>query len=147
MNTSRETIYSSLFTLLSNALTSLGFITLSRHPANWTNVAPEDQPAMFMQQISEKAIVLPSPAPPTKWELLVDVVLYVNVGSDPTALSSTLLNAAVDAIESRIPIGIKVQNLGLQGVIEVRINGNVEYALGSLAEQGIALVPIRIVAV
>lgn len=148
MNSSREAIYGALFTLLQSALQPLKFVTISRRSRSWQDVPTEEQPAAFLHQGIQKAVVLPSPAPPTKWELHADFLIYVTAGGDPDASAAPLLNAAVDNIEKLLPIGGPlVQNLGLPGVVEVRINGEVEYAEGNLTGQGIAIVPIRIVAV
>lgn len=147
MNSSREAIYGSLFAALRGAVTDLGFRTISRRVRLWTDVNPADQPALFMQQVSERAEYAGRNIP-IKWDLFVDVPVYVFGGQGPDDSPMPLLNAAIDAIESLFPPGgPKPTTFGLRGVSEVRIFGDVEIGQGNLSGQGVAVIPIRIVAV
>lgn len=155
MNTPRETLYSTLFAMLASAVDGLAFKTISRRVRIWSEVPPEEQPALFMRQVREKAV---GERPhPNKWEIDVDVPIYVFAGSGPDDLTAPTLNAAIDRIERLIPTGppqnrppgalYKPQTLGLPGVLDVRINGEIMYGEGATSGQGVAVIPIRITAV
>ena len=143
MNTPRESIYSGIFALLSTAVDGLNFQTLSRRVKLWDKVPPSDQPALFMQQLDEEALTLKTPAPPTAFVLRVDVLIYVFNPSECDSAASAL-NNAVDKITSLFRPG---KTLGLAGVLEARVDGKIQYGEGLLTGQGVAIVPIRILAV
>ncbi len=146
MNSPRETIYGALFALLQTAVDGLNFKTVSRRVQIWSQIPPEEQPALFMRQVREVAVG--QRGTPNKWELFVDVPIYAYAGSGPNDLTAPTLNAAVDRIEKLIPSnGPIVQNLGLKGVSEVRILGEIMYGEGAISGQGVAVVPLRIIAV
>lgn len=124
----------------------LSFVTISRRSRIWLNVPAGEQPAMFLRQVREEAMY-DGRGVPIKWNMYVDVPIYVTAGPEPDASADPLLNAAIDKIERLLPfVGTKVQTLGLPGISEVRIFGNVEYFENNQTGQGIAVVPIRIVA-
>lgn len=150
MTTSRETIYAACLAALQLAVTDLPFKTFSRRMMLWTQVPIDRQPALFLKQVREE-IVLQGDDPnalPAKTAIYVDAVIYCNAGSDITVSSAPLLNAAVDAIEKFFKPGPnhKSPNLGISGVLGARVVGTVEYGEGNLDGQGIAAVPIRIIA-
>lgn len=146
MNSSREIIYGALFAKLQAAVGPLGFNTMSRRSRLWTEVPVEEQPAMFMRQVHEKTIVAGREIP-TKWELLVDVPIYVFAGPGRDDSAAPLMNAAIDNIEKLFPIGGPVKQ-DLNGlVVEARIFGDIMIGEDNLTGQGIAVIPIRVVAV
>lgn len=149
MTSSRESIYGALFLALTKAVSNLGFRTISRQVRLWSEVDPADQPALFMDEKKEEAITDPRGPRgiPIKWELFVDVPVYAFGGQGPDDSAAPVINAALDAIESLFPPGgPKVQTLGIPGVSEIRIFGAIEIGQGNKSGQGIAVVPIRIVA-
>lgn len=146
MVSSRETIYGGLFSLTQTALNGLDFKTMSRRSRLWTDVSPEEMPALFMRQVKEVSIK--ERGTPPKRELHVDLILYVYAGPEPDALADPLINAALDRIDKMFPsLGPVVQNMNIPGVSEVRIVGDIEMGDGQISGQGIAIVPIVIVAV
>lgn len=144
MTSSRESIYATLFAVINQALEPLSFKTSSRRTRLVSDVPAIDQPAFFQKQIKEEAISLKAPAPPNYWLIDLDIIIYAFAGPEADAVSSTVLNDAVDALEVVFPPPPFAQTLGLAGIIDVRINGVVEYGEGNLTGQGIAIVPIRI---
>ena len=74
----REAIYQALFDRVQSVP---GIITASRRGRLAQNVAPEDQPALFQEQVGEVVQYQGEGLPPT-YRLNVDLVLYVRV-DDP----------------------------------------------------------------
>src|SRR4051812_15047473 len=80
---------------------------------HWPDVAPAEQPALFMAQKSEIAAVKTLGAP-TVWTLLVELYLYAH-SSDPYRSPATVLNPLVDAVEAALAPAATtgLQDLGL----------------------------------
>src|ERR1051325_11820592 len=93
----REPIYAALFDLAADAG---GFVTAERRLRHWSDVAPAEQPALFMTQKSETAAVKTLGAP-TVWTLNVELYLYAH-SSDPYLSPATVLNPLVDAVEAAL---------------------------------------------
>jgi hypothetical protein len=149
MNTSRETIYQTIFETLQKAVVDpLNFKTASRRAIPWTQVdAQSGQPALFQTQVKELATVQ-GRGIPTKWDLDIDIMIYVNGGSSLDVIPSQILNPAIDIIEGLFPgVGPTYQTLGLPGVQEIRIQGEIVYNEGLLGAQAVAVIPIHVVAV
>jgi hypothetical protein len=148
MVSSRETIYQTIFeTLQETVVAPLNFKTASRRAIPWTQVDPASQPALFQTQVREQATVQ-GRGLPTKWDLDIDISIYVNGGNDLVVIPSSILNPAIDTIEGLFPgTGPNYQTLGLPGVSEIRIQGEVLYNEGLLGAQAVAVIPIHIVAV
>ena len=135
----REPIYAALFAKLAAVP---GIVTASRKLKHWSDVAAIEQPALFMAQGTETAIRAAGLL--TKWVLDVKVYVYVNTtGVDAPATS---LNPILDAIEAimRPAIAGAQQSLG-NLAHDVRIEGVIETDEGSLGDQAIAIVPVRII--
>jgi len=148
MNTPREVIYQTIFNQLKEAVvTPLNFKTASRRLVAWDKVDPSQQPALYQTQKSEVATV-GGRGMPTKWDLDIDVTLYVNAGNDENLIPSSYLNPAVDIIEGLFPGAATstYQTLGIPGVQEIRIQGEVIYYEGLLGAQAVCLIPIHIIA-
>lgn len=143
MQNSRESIYLALFTLVAAVP---GFVTTSRRLRHWDDVTAAEQPALFQAQKTEVAAT--RFGMPTKWHLHADLALYVNTGQDPTAISATLLNGFIDAIEAALAPnpGTGVQTLGAL-VSHCWIEGTIQTDEGTLGAQAVALIPIEILAV
>lgn len=140
MNVTREAIYSALFALVSNLP---GIVTSSRRLRHWTDVSPDEQPALFQAQIRQTAAA--HTGAPTKWLLRADLYLYANSGQDPNAVPATALNNLMDAIEAALAPGPgqTVQNLG--GIVHYcRISGEVMTDEGVLGAQAVAIIPVEI---
>ena len=137
----RETIYSALFNLLSNAAV---FQTTSRRLQHWSDVPAISQPALFMAQKRELAQTVPPL--PTVWTLVVDVYVYVNTGNNVNdTVPASLINPLIDALTATLapdPITNK-QTLG--GLVQhAWIEGEIITDEGWLGDQAIAVIPIYI---
>lgn len=142
---SREPIYAALFALIAGAA---GFAVADRRLRHWSDVAPAEQPALFMAQKSEVASVK-TLAAPTVWTLTVDVYLYVH-SSDPYCAPATLLNPLIDAVEAALApsAATGVQDLGLPAMVQhAYISGKIETDEGVLGDQAVAIVPVEILCV
>lgn len=141
----REPIYAALFALLE---TAADFATVERRLRHWGDVAPAEQPALFVAQKTETASTRTFAAP-TVWTLLVDLYLYVH-SSDPYLAPAMLLNPLLDAVEAALaPSAVTgVQDLGLPHQVQhAYINGKIETDEGVLGDQAVAVVPIEILCV
>jgi len=136
----REAIYSALFTLVSSPA---GFVTKSRKLLHWNDVPPTQQPAMFQAQGRETVVQPAANGLPTKWTL--EATLYVYVNTQGAGSPGEVLNPILDALTAKLdpnPIGAP-QTLG--GLVEwARIEGSIETSEGTLGDQEVALIPIRI---
>lgn len=137
----REDVYSALFTLLNN---SARFATASRKLKHWSDVPIADQPALFIAQSGETGQTVTGQ--PTKWVFAVDVYVYARAGGD--ALPSTIINDLLDSITAAIapnPVTGNVQTLG--GLAHrCYIDGQITTDEGTLGDQAVAIVPVRILA-
>ena len=138
----REPIYAALFDLAAGAA---GFVTAERRLRHWSDVAPAEQPALFMTQKSEVASVKMLGAP-TVWTLLVEFYLYAH-SSDPYLSPATVLNPLVDAVEAALAPAATtgLQDLGLPSMVQhAYIAGKIETEEGVLGDQAIAIIPVEI---
>ena len=136
----REPIYAALFDLAAGAA---GFVTAERRLRHWSDVAPAEQPALFMTQKSEVAAVKTLGAP-TVWTLLVEFYLYAH-SSDPYLSPATVLNPLVDAVEATLAPAATtgLQDLGLPSMVQhAMISGKIETEEGVLGDQAIAIIPV-----
>jgi hypothetical protein len=140
----RETIYSALFSL---AASSANFVSASRRLKHWSDLAPAEQPALFMSEKGGEARVKTLGAP-AEWRLYADFWIYASSG-DPYVAPSSLLNPLIDALEAALAPSpaTGVQNLGLPAMVQhVYIAGKVETDEGTLGDQAVAIVPVEILA-
>src|ERR1700731_3388997 len=93
----REPIYAALFELVAGAA---GFVTAERRLRHWSDVAPAEQPALFMTQKSEAAVTKTLGAP-LVWTLNVELYLYAH-SSDPQLSPVAVLNPLLDAVEAAL---------------------------------------------
>lgn len=135
----REPIYAALFARLAS---SAGFVTTGRRLKHWNDVHASSQPALFMAQKTET----PSQVRgiPARWELKVDVYLYVNTSGDQAP--GTLLNAVLDSVAEALAPNNPIENVQtLGGLVEhCWIEGTIETDEGTLGDQAVAIVPISI---
>jgi hypothetical protein len=141
----REPIYAALFELVGAAA---DFTIVDRHLRHWSDVAPAEQPALFMAQKTELASVKTLGAS-TVWTLAVDLYVYVH-SSDPYLAPATVLNPLLDAVEAALaPSAITgLQDLGLPAMVQhAYISGKIETDEGVLGDQAVAIVPVEILCV
>jgi len=141
----REAIYGALWILGSGAGS---FASANRRLRHWSDVAPAEQPALFMSEKGGHAVIKALGAPIT-WTLYADFYIYVH-SSDPYAAPATILNPLLDALERALaplpPTG--VQNLGCPLMVQhAYIAGKIETDEGVLGDQAIAIVPVEILCV
>lgn len=144
----REPIYAALFAFFSG-LTAGGtplFVTATRIPTTWENVAPEDQPALLLMPRTETAKY--RKGLPTIWTLSIDLLLYVHTGAqnDPAQVPAQLLNTLIDAVEASIAVDdLSNQTCTLGGLVShCAIQGQIELSLGSLGDEAVAIIPLEI---
>jgi hypothetical protein len=123
-----------------------GINTSSRRLVTWDKVSAEDQPALFQRELRFTAIrnhvgVI------AKWSLFGEIVIYVNVGSDPDIIPSQALNAFIAQVRNIFePPPNARQTLGIANVYEAVIVGDILIDEGVTDGQSIALIPFRITA-
>lgn len=141
----REPIYAALFELIESAA---DFAVVDRRLRHWSDVAPAEQPALFMAQRSETASVRTLGAP-TVWTLAVDLYLYAH-SSDPYLAPATVLNPLLDAVEAALAPSATtgIQDLGLPAMVQhAYISGKIETDEGVLGDQAVAILPVEILCV
>ena len=141
----REAIYSALWTLAADAA---NFASANRRLRHWTDVAPAEQPALFMAEKGGHAATK-ALGSPIAWTLYANFYVYVH-SSDPYLAPAKLLNPLLDALEAALAPSpaTGIQNLGLATMVQhAYIAGKVETDQGVLGDQAIAIVPVEILCV
>lgn len=139
---SRETIYAALWELGAGAG---NFASANRRLRHWADVAPAEQPALFMSEKGGRAAVKALGAP-IVWTLSAEFYVYVH-SSDPYLAPTTILNPLLDALEAALAPAPStgIQNLGLSEMVQhAYIAGKIETDEGVLGDQAIAIVPVDI---
>ena len=138
----RESIYAALWTLGAGAA---NFASANRRLRHWTDVAPAEQPALFMTEKGGHAATK-ALGSPIAWTLYADFYVYVH-SSDPYLAPAMVLNPLLDAALAPSP-ATGIQNLGLPAMAQhAYIAGKVETDEGVLGDQAIAIVPVEILCV
>jgi hypothetical protein len=152
MNCSREAIMAALCATLAQAQFAtpingrLSWAIVSRRVKLWTDVAAADQPALFIAEHGEN-IAYSSESTPGKTILNVDLLLYVAGAKDPESIPARDLNVALDALFSALAPDPASGRQTLGGLVHrCRIEGRIVKDPGDLDGQGLALVPVRILA-
>lgn len=145
MKVPRETVAAALFSLLQT--TQIGgnpaFLTTGRRGRIWSNVTPDDQPAMFLIHSGESAVQSQAPGL-TKWLLHFEMLVYLRVDPSPTATPDTTINAILDAIDAQLQSMPPGERQTLGGVIyNAWIEGQILIDTGILDQQVAILVPIK----
>jgi hypothetical protein len=141
----REAIYGALWTLGSGAGS---FASANRRLRHWSDVAPAEQPALFMSEKGAHAQIKALGAP-VVWTLYADFYIYVH-SSDPYGAPAMILNPLLDALENALApsAATGIQNLGLPLMVQhAYIAGKIETDEGVLGDQAIAIVPVEILCV
>ncbi len=134
----REKIYSALYTLLQSAYP---WVTSSRVLLHWSDVAPIQQPAVFMTQTGETAVI--ETRRPTVYLLNVRVYIYIRSQTQDGENPAQLLNQVLDAVTDAMRPPRSAETLTLGGLVHyARIEGAIETDEGFLGEQAVAIVPI-----
>ncbi len=135
--TSRTDIHSALVNLLGNIN---GVVTFSDRVKHWNDVSPSEQPAVFLSKGDE----LSDAGVAAKNELLYRLWVYVNE-EDSTKGPAIKLSQVLDAIHDVIKPAPGQSILTLQGLVScVEISGQTETDEGTLGNQAVAVVPLRV---
>jgi hypothetical protein len=142
----RERIYGALW---DRARMAASFATAARRLRHWSDVAPAEQPALFMAEkgaLTTAAGGPRQPGLPVTYILYADFYLYAHAG-DPYTAPAMVLNPLLDALERALgPLpATGVQQLGLpEMVAHAYISGRIETDEGVLGDQAVAVVPVEI---
>ena len=141
----REQIFTALWALGANAAR---FASANRRLRHWTDVAPAEQPALFMSEKGGQAAIKKLGAP-IVWTLYAEFYIYAH-SSDPYLAPVTILNPLLDAFEAALAPSPTsgIQNLGLPQMVQhAYISGKVQTDDGVLGDQAIAIVPVEILCI
>jgi hypothetical protein len=141
----RETIYAALWALGAGAAR---FTSASRRLRHWSDVAPAEQPALFMSEKGGHAATK-RPGAPIVWTLYGEFYIYAH-SSDPYLPPGTVLNPLLDALETALAPSraTGIQDLGLPEMVQhAYIAGRIETDQGVLGDQAIAIVPIEVLCI
>ena len=141
----REQIFTALWALGANAAR---FASANRRLRHWTDVAPAEQPALFMSEKGGQAAIKKLGAP-IVWTLYAEFYIYTH-SSDPYLAPATILNPLLDAFEAALAPSPTsgIQNLGLPQMVQhAYISGKVQTDEGVLGDQAIAIVPVEILCI
>ena len=141
----REKIYTALWELGANAAR---FASANRRLRHWTDVAPAEQPALFMSEKGGQAAIKKLGAP-IVWTLYAEFYIYAH-SSDPYLAPVTILNPLLDAFEAALAPSPTsgIQNLGLPQMVQhAYISGKIQTDEGVLGDQAIAIVPVEILCI
>src|SRR5215831_5476533 len=108
----REAIYGALWSLAAGAA---NFASVNRRLRHWADLAPAEQPALFMSEKGGHAVTK-ALGGPTIWTLSA---VYVH-SSDPYLAPAMLLNPLLDALEAALAPSLVtgIQNLGLPAMVQ-----------------------------
>src|SRR5215469_13714145 len=138
----RESIYGALWALGARAAS---FASANRRLRHWADVAPAEQPALFMSEKGGHAVAK-GVGTSIRRTLYADFYIYVH-SSDPYLAPAMLLNPLLDALEEALAPSpaTGIQNLGLPTMVQhAYIAGKIETDEGLLGDQAIAIVPVEI---
>jgi len=109
--------------------------------------AEQDMPALYLVELNEvhgyrestRAMLV---------ETNCEAWIFTRVGADQNAVPAGMLNILIDAVERALSAGPERfrQNLGLEGVLYCRIEGELQKDPGHSAQIAMAVIPIKIAA-
>lgn len=138
----REPIYAALFAKLFALQTNGTVVTCSRRLRHWADCDGAMQPAIYMtqgDQVGDHQIK----GSPYKWDLSVSIYVYVRVGENESP--SPAINPILDAIENALVPKLLGTNQTLGGLCDTcYIDGTIQTFEGTLGEQEVAIIPIKI---
>ena len=110
----RESIYAALWSLAAGAAS---FASATRRLQHWTDLAPAEQPALFMSEKGGHAVTKALGAP-IAWTLYADFYIYVH-SSDPYLAPASVLNPLLDALELALAPSLVtgLQQFGLEQMV------------------------------
>ena len=134
---------SALFALVSGAAP---FATASRRLRLWGDVAHAEKPALFLVERGD-TYARSGEGVPAAVTLEADIYIYTDAGKDLTVVPASALNPLLDAIDAALaPNALTgVQTLGGLAA-HCWIEGKVLKDAGDLDGDGVAVIPIKILA-
>lgn len=139
-----EPIYAALWAKIT-PLPGVNYFT--RRPVVPQNLADGQFPAVMLNQLEIDALCDGSGQGIT-FTIPVEILIYVNTGSDPNAVPTVALNGFIDEVRAAIqPLGPPGMLQTLGGLVQsVYVNGKIEVFEGNQGVFGIAILPITILA-
>jgi hypothetical protein len=138
----REAIYQALFDLVKDLS---GFVTTSRRARLVKDVAPEEQPALFMEEVPGETVSYQAQGLPADHLLYVELGFYARLPEDKSVAPGTILNPLIDAIEAALAPDPDEEEQTLGGLVTYcRISGKIEKNEGLLDGQASVVVPVEI---
>jgi hypothetical protein len=142
MTASREAIMSALFALVSG---SAPFVTSSRRLKLWTDVPAAERPAIFQYERDDSYTNGKQYLPII--EMNVDLYIYTYPGTDSGITPISVLNPLLDAVDAALAPSKVTGRQTLGGLVShVWIDGKVMKDPGDLDGDGIAVIPVKILA-
>ncbi len=138
----REQIMQALFALVSG---SSSYVTASRRLRLWTDVSSGEKPAIFQYERDDMYANGKNYLPIV--EMSVDLFVYIDAGKDQSIAPITVLNPLIDAIDAALKPSPVTNKQTLGGLVShCYIDGKVMKDPGDIDGDGIALIPIKILA-
>jgi hypothetical protein len=120
-----------------------GFGTASRRLADPS--AEQDMPALYLVELSEMHQARGSNEPVIV-EISCEAWIFTRAGADQNAIPVSTLNTLIDGIERALyptPTGFR-QNLGVNGVLYCRIEGEIQKDPGHNGQIAGAIIPLKL---
>src|ERR1700731_4659884 len=77
------------------------FQTVGRDAAIWSNISPGDQPALYLVHSGEQ-VMQNTAYGLAKYALHFEILIYARADASPNAVSDTMINAMLDAIDTQM---------------------------------------------
>ena len=129
----RELIYSTIWKRV-NTLSH--FRMASRRIIHWSELEQKAQPALFMVQVGETAIV--TPGLPTQWRFNIELHIYAR--NPPEVPPGVMLNPLIDAVCNRL----QKKELFIPPIQWCRVEGRIDIDEGEPGDQLAAVIPVVI---
>lgn len=119
------------------------FVTRGRVLRDWSDLQPEEKPALFMIAGNQR-VDTPSQKLPSVLHMFFTLFVYAHKAQADDITPSDELNRLLDLIEQSIDPGIAMpyQTLGLDNCQHVYVSGMIETDEGSLGSDAVAIVPL-----
>lgn len=131
--------------LLALVQSSASFAVSGRRNRSPDAIGPAQSPAVFLIESADDYQT--NPVGPDRRTMTVKAFYYNDVGDDETAIPSTAINNAIEALEALLaPTPGQRGSFTLGGLVfSCRIDGQIKRAPGEVTGKSMAVVPIKIV--
>jgi hypothetical protein len=145
----REKVFAALFTKLTSMKlpTELQFVLTGRKVISWDAVPSGSQPAMFLKAAQQESRASVHGINSWVWHAQVWIYYRVDTSLEQDTYESKNIFTYLDTIESTLDNGNNAQNLNLNGVEHVWIDGQILFWEGQPDQkdsQAVIMVPISI---